>query len=123
MLLQVLLPPSDGNSSGSIKGKVSGHVLLSPLKVKFGSKTVPISQNGATRTQFFVESLPADGKATAEIMATTSTGIESNSVVFSYGSVCDNVKFTETFVTKADRSDFSEVKFPSSAVLSNDGKI
>lgn len=114
--------PSDGPDTGGTRVKINGYGLFQPLTVKFGAQTVS-TVGSSSKTQFFVNSPPRGGKAVVDITATTSTGLESNPVSFSYGSTCDSVKFDETSLTtnKGEAVDFLEL--PTCAVIGQDGRI
>ncbi|PXF47727.1 hypothetical protein BWQ96_02409 [Gracilariopsis chorda] len=114
------LSPADGADAGGTNVKVTGYGLFQPLTVTFGSTTVtPTSTNP---TQFFVNSPPASS-STAAITATTTNGLSSNSLIFSYGSSCDSVSFQETAVKKPNGDDIDYLNLPTCATIGGDGKI
>eukprot|EP00178_Gracilaria_changii_P005771 TRINITY_DN1967_c0_g1_i1.p1 TRINITY_DN1967_c0_g1~~TRINITY_DN1967_c0_g1_i1.p1 ORF type:complete len:1431 (-),score=208.29 TRINITY_DN1967_c0_g1_i1:2700-6992(-) len=113
------LTPSEGADSGGTNVKVTGYGLYQPLTIDFGGTTA--TPTNTNPSQFFVSS-PA-GSGTATLTATTSADLASNSLIFSYGSSCDSVGFTETAIKKPDGNDVNYLSLPTCATIGGDGKI
>lgn len=118
--------PHEGQMSGGTNVKVTGYGLFQPLTVTFGDQSVAILASGDP-THFFVASPSAGSPDAVPIVAKTEAGSSSNPVFFSYGSVCDSIKFTGmSMLHKTNEATYEEVDFlslPTCAVVGHDGNI
>lgn len=114
------LSPTEGSDAGGTNVKVTGYGLFQPLTVTFGDTSV--TPTNTNPTQFFVTSPPVSA-STAAITATTTGGLSSNSLIFSYGSSCDSVGFQETSMKQSNGNDIDYLNLPTCATLGGDGKI
>lgn len=117
------LSPSEGKTAGGALVKVSGYGLYFPFTVQFGDQTVAVQKAGRKPTQFFVTSPTVSSTDTVQVSITTTAGITSNIINFSYGGTCDPVSFTRRAVLQSNGKDVDFLILPTSTVIGQDGKI
>lgn len=116
------ISPSEGQSQGGTRVKISGYGLFQPLKVSFGDSVVEVL-NGAVPTQFFVKSPPEGDNLVVDVTVTSESGTMSNPLKFSYGTACDSVAFTDREIVTADGDAVDNLNLPTCATIGQDGKI
>ena len=113
------LLPKEGPNSGGTRVRVFGHGLFQPLRVKFGTKIVPVLESSGT--SFVVAAPPGSGSV--KITAITAQGRTSNALTFKYGSKCDSIGFTNTALKTPGGGDVGFLELPTCATIGGDGKI
>lgn len=124
MVMPILtgISPSSGRLEGGAKTKLSGFGLYLPLKVRFGSKAIQVSRNGATAKEVFVNAPPATTPGSVKITAVSSIGIASNLLKYSYSNDCDDVRFVNKDVKTSSGGNLALTQ-PTSISVWQDGKL
>lgn len=109
------ISPTSGPVSGGTSVRINGYGLYLPLTATFGAGVSKVTS--AQSSSVVLTTSPA-GAGAAAVSVTTSTGLVSNSVVFTYGAGCpDSVGFT------IKEMGGTQVQNPTAAQIWQDGKI
>lgn len=115
--------PNSGLSAGGTEVRITGYNFYRPVSVFFGSTKATLKADpNPISTEVTVFAPPASGSNSVPVKLTTFKGSDSNEVIYSYSSSCDDVHFDDSYMETTTGTRVKVVT-PTSMTVGHDGDL